>query len=96
MNQLDTTKSSSTSWMINCKEATKLSVIAEFEKLSIKQKIALSFHLFICKVCKYFDQQSKLISTLSAQLDQQDSKKLDIKKKQDIEHELHQLIEQGV
>ena len=96
MNQFDTTNSTLTSWMINCKEATKLSVMAEFEKLSIKQKIALSFHLFICKVCKYFDQQSKFISQLSAQLDQQDPKKLADKKKHDIEQALHQLIEQGV
>ncbi len=96
MNQLDKTNSSSTSWMINCKEATKLSVMAEFEKLSIKQKIALNFHLFMCKVCKYFDQQSKFISILSAKLEQQDPKKLAIKKKHYIEDKLNQLIKQGV
>ncbi len=96
MNQLNTTNDHSTSWMINCREATKLSVMAEFESLSFKQKVAFKFHLFVCKVCRYFDQQSKLISQLSTKLDQQSPKNMSDTKKQDIEHTLHELIEQGV
>lgn len=46
---------------IDCKTATKMIAQKEEGKLSLKQRIQLIIHLFICKVCALFYKQNKVL-----------------------------------
>lgn len=47
--------------MISCKDATKLVIKQSEEELSGWDKFRLAFHLAICKFCKLFQKQNKMI-----------------------------------
>lgn len=54
--------------MINCKESTRLSLKKEQRKISLRERIELSFHLLMCKYCRIFDHQSAWITRVSRTL----------------------------
>ncbi len=45
----------------NCKEASLLAIKSKEEKISLRQKLEMRFHLYICKCCRNFQKQSVLI-----------------------------------
>jgi hypothetical protein len=46
---------------LSCRKATFLSVKKSEEGLSLSENITLSYHNRLCKVCKFWDDQSRLI-----------------------------------
>nr|MBS0036673.1 hypothetical protein [Saprospiraceae bacterium] len=46
---------------LSCRKATFLSVKKSEEGLSLSENIMLSYHNKLCKVCKFWDEQSRLI-----------------------------------
>ena len=77
--------------MLNCKEATKLVVIKEFEKLSLKQLIALKFHLLVCKVCALFEKQSLELNKELKKIEEEKTFVLSLEKKEEIKKLLNEL-----
>lgn len=47
-----------------CQDITEMMERASVERLSISDKIALRFHLFICKTCKRYYEDSKAMDIL--------------------------------
>jgi hypothetical protein len=47
--------------MISCKRATELISKAMEEELSIKEKVSLNLHLFICECCELFKKHISLV-----------------------------------
>jgi hypothetical protein len=45
----------------NCAEASLLALKNEEEKITLKQKFEMKFHIFFCKCCKNFAKQSPMI-----------------------------------
>ena len=45
----------------NCVEASLLSLKNEEEKITLKQKFEMKFHIFFCKCCQNFTKQSPII-----------------------------------
>jgi hypothetical protein len=45
----------------NCAEASLLALKNEEEKITLKQKFEMKFHILFCKCCKNFVKQSPLI-----------------------------------
>ncbi len=72
--------------MITCKEATLAIIKKEEGKISLTERIRLLIHLAICKFCKMFEKQNKLISINSIQISSQES--LTAKEKEDLEKNL--------
>ena len=58
--------------MINCKESTRLTIKKEENKLTLREKIELSFHFMICKYCRTFSIQSNWINGISKNLNAND------------------------
>ena len=80
--------------MINCKDASFLSILSEQTKLSLWQRIQLNFHLLLCKVCRLFSIQSKKMNDLLQMAHEHEIKHhLSESKKEEINHELSQLIQ---
>lgn len=52
----------------NCKEATQLALKKEEMSLNWKQSIQLRIHLFICKNCRRFLKQNKIIQQFTEAL----------------------------
>ena len=50
--------------MLTCKEATRLVSQAQDRKLVLSERIGLGFHLFICKWCRRYARQIRLLSRL--------------------------------
>ncbi len=50
--------------MKTCQEITLYIERGKFEKLSIKDKLAIKIHLLICKPCQNFNKDSKIIDEL--------------------------------
>lgn len=57
-------QSSNSKFFICCKEATELVVKNEITTLSLHEKLAMKFHLLICKVCRIFKNQSEEINKI--------------------------------
>ncbi|MCB0697259.1 MAG: hypothetical protein KDC07_07835 [Chitinophagaceae bacterium] len=55
--------------MISCKEATYLVSKKEQGKITIAERIRLSLHLMICKFCKRFEKQNKIITEHAKRLE---------------------------
>ena len=83
-------------FQINCKTATQMIVISEHHTLTFKQKIALWYHNYICKVCLYFQKQSKEINNIIKSQEKDYSATLSDQKKKEIAQLLHKLKEEGV
>lgn len=47
--------------MLDCNEATRLTSIKRYQKLTLKQRMQLSVHLMVCQVCKKFSIFSDLV-----------------------------------
>jgi hypothetical protein len=45
----------------NCVEASLLALKDKEEKITLKQKFEMKFHIFFCKCCKNFTKQSSQI-----------------------------------
>jgi len=74
--------------MITCKEATMLSVKKAEIKLSFQDRFRLFIHLLVCKYCRLFDKQTKMINKLLSNW-KADKKLSDLEK-----NSLQNLIEQ--
>ena len=68
--------------MINCKDATNMISQKEERRLSFKQRIQLSIHLFICKVCDFFYKQNKVLTTSVPLIQKKSAASLSEKEKQ--------------
>lgn len=51
--------------MINCKETTILVVKKEAGLLSARERLRLAIHLMICKYCRWFSRQNKIINKMA-------------------------------
>ncbi len=58
------------SLMISCKDATELAIKKNIEKLSFFNMMRLRFHVLICRFCKLFEKQNKIIDEAYAHLDE--------------------------
>ncbi len=47
--------------MMNCKEATRLTEMKKEGKLGFGKKLQLAFHLMMCKYCREFERQFKML-----------------------------------
>jgi hypothetical protein len=54
--------SKSVRWNLCCKQATYLLLKKEEKTLSFKEEYALKFHMRICKLCRAFKIQSKIMN----------------------------------
>ncbi len=50
----------------NCKEITRLVLMAEDTSLAFSQRMAVRFHMLICKACPKFADQLALMRKASA------------------------------
>ncbi len=50
----------------NCKEVTRLVLMAEDTTLSLGSRLAVRFHMLICKACPKFADQLSLMRKASA------------------------------
>jgi hypothetical protein len=48
--------------MLSCKEATRLLSEALDRRLLLSERIALGFHLFICKMCRRYARQVRMLT----------------------------------
>lgn len=69
--------------MLSCKEATRLMLKKEEQKIGLLTHFNLWLHIIMCPLCKLFSKQSKQISTLSSKL-QQSNQSLSVDEKQEI------------
>jgi len=74
--------------MISCEDATGLVIRKSEEKLSLKDKFRLMFHLAMCKFCSMFAKQNKIIDTMVSGLDDKVPEKMPESAKQKILHEI--------
>jgi hypothetical protein len=49
----------------NCREASRLQSLALDHKLSLRQRIGLRIHLFICKWCRRYGKQLHFLSRIA-------------------------------
>jgi len=48
--------------MLSCKEATRLLSEALDRRLLLSERVALCFHLFICKLCRRYARQIRVLT----------------------------------
>ena len=70
--------------MISCKEATDFISRKEEGKLSLRQRWHLWQHLAICKFCKYFYKQNKIIAETAGHLQEHPDAKLTAEEKESL------------
>ena len=51
-------------FMITCDEATAICDKSQYSEASFFEKIKLSFHLFICKICAKYSKQNKKMTVV--------------------------------
>jgi len=56
--------------MMSCKQASQLASQGLDTKLSIRDRFALNFHLFLCKYCSRFSQQLRSLSVAFSKMGQ--------------------------
>ena len=49
-----------------CREVTKLVLLAEEKPLPLRERLAVRFHMLICKACPTFAEQLALMRRVSA------------------------------
>jgi hypothetical protein len=78
--------------VFNCKQATLLSLKKEEGKISIIEKLKLSYHLLYCSSCKRFVKQSSTINQIGKGIDNSifthPPHKLSEKVKEDIQQQI--------
>lgn len=57
---------------ISCKQASKMFVLKDEQRLSLVQRWRLTYHLFICRACKLFCRQHNLLNKHWAQAKEAD------------------------
>lgn len=67
---------------IDCKTATKMIAQKEDGKLSLKKRIQLIIHLFICKICSLFYKQNKMLVMSVPLMEKKSAASLSEKEKQ--------------
>ncbi|HEX5539542.1 MAG TPA: zf-HC2 domain-containing protein [Methylophilaceae bacterium] len=75
-------------YMLSCKQASQL-VSQSFDRpISVRERLALGFHLMICKFCRRFARQllqiSRAIHSLTRHMEQDESLQLSPQAKQRI------------
>ncbi len=55
--------------MISCKEATYLISKKEEGKITMVERLKLSFHLMMCRFCKMFEKQNNFIAHHTRQME---------------------------
>lgn len=71
---------------ISCKEAVDFILKKEEGKLSFSQHLKLWYHLWICPLCRYFLDQSKVINKLVARQSKNQEHRLTKDEKEGIIH----------
>lgn len=74
--------------MISCKQATYLISKKEATKLNLAEKIRLGMHLFMCSICRRFEQQSNFIGRMARKM--QVHAELPETSKEKMKHSLHE------
>lgn len=75
--------------MISCEDTTELVIKKSQEKLSFWNKFRLGFHLAMCKFCRLFEKQNKIIDTIASKMDEPLPQKMAETSKQRILEKLH-------
>lgn len=47
--------------MLNCEDATRLTSIKRYKKLSLTERVRLNVHIFVCKYCSRFAKFNDLL-----------------------------------
>ncbi|MDA3930448.1 MAG: hypothetical protein PF541_15980 [Prolixibacteraceae bacterium] len=74
--------------MLDCNEATRLTSIKKYKKLSLMQRTQLSMHLMACKFCNQFAKFNDVVDDLMEQIcsnSVNEDSKLSEKKKEELE-----------
>lgn len=77
--------------MLTCEEATRLVSLKRYKKLTLRERMKLSMHLFVCKYCQRFAKFSDLVDDAiehSCNTSPLSDQKLSEEKK----HELYDLV----
>lgn len=54
---------------LNCAEAASLCAKAEYKEASLREKLRLKLHLYLCRTCKDYNQNNKKLSSLLKKAD---------------------------
>ena len=54
-------------WMINCREATGLSLQAQDRQLGTGERLRLRMHLMVCRACPRLDRKSTRLNSSHSQ-----------------------------
>jgi hypothetical protein len=82
--------SSNNKLMISCKEATLITIKKAEINVSFYDKLRLFIHLIICKYCRLFEKQNKIIDKLLKNW--QTSKKLSESDKNKLQQEIEKKL----
>ncbi len=82
--------------MLSCDEATFLVTKQEFEKLPCMKRMQLRLHLFSCKLCRNFQEQSQFISEQIRILSNIDTVDSDRRLNEEQKNKLSKVIEEQV
>lgn len=74
--------------MMTCKEVGPLIDQEEFEKLSLRKRFGMKFHLMMCKLCTGYKKDSKQISQI-AKMGKAEDRQLSPEEKQQIKTALN-------
>lgn len=55
--------------MLNCRETSQLLSRGQDTRLSLKERLSLGFHLFMCGACQRFARQLRLLRKTAATLE---------------------------
>lgn len=54
---------------LNCAEAASLCTKAEYKEASLREKLRLKLHLYLCRTCKDYHHNNKKLSSLLKKAD---------------------------
>ncbi|WP_019519008.1 zf-HC2 domain-containing protein [Faucicola boevrei] len=60
--------------MKNCEQISKLAILSLEQPLTWQQKMQLQTHLLLCRHCRAFDKNNKILSQILKTYHQQDDK----------------------
>lgn len=84
-------------FMINCDEATAICDKNQYGEASLADKVRLNFHLVVCKYCKAYTKQNRLMSIWFGKYLRpcDGSEKLSEEEKQELEEKLQKELEKN-
>lgn len=77
--------------MINCQESTLLSSKAVEQPLSLSEKFKQRIHLMLCKPCKFFSDQIRMIHTTLKSVQNDRGIQFSVEKKQALQEKINTL-----